>query len=151
MFTHQKRLNSNFSTATNYQSKNLKNSKENYINDFDLRLRGGSHEKKLAIDVQSLIKSRSKAKSSMSNHSSKTKNHRWSWDFNHNIGDLCMIFAFFKLFNLNVIIKWITLLIFLLTHFIYIVFSLYESLNILFLTCNSSTIISLANICWHGL
>jgi hypothetical protein len=57
------------STATNYQTKNIKNTKEKYINDFDLRLRAGSHEKKLAIDVQSLIKSRSKAKSSMSNQS----------------------------------------------------------------------------------
>jgi hypothetical protein len=36
-----------------------------------LRLRGGSHEKRLAIDVQNLIKSRSKAKSSMSDQNGK--------------------------------------------------------------------------------
>lgn len=48
---------------------------DRYVNEFDLK-KGTSREKKLAIDVMNLIKSRSKTKSIASNKSGKNLQKR---------------------------------------------------------------------------
>ena len=63
------------STATNYRKTNTKSMTDRYVNEFDLK-KGTSREKKLAIDVMNLIKSRSKTKSIASNKSGKNLQKR---------------------------------------------------------------------------
>ena len=53
------------STATNHRAKNAKSSNDNYVNDFDLKTKSKSRDKKVKLDVQRVITSREKTKSSL--------------------------------------------------------------------------------------
>ena len=59
------------STATHHRTKNTKSANDNYVNEFEIKTKSASREKKMTIDVQRVIVSRSKAKSSASNKNGK--------------------------------------------------------------------------------
>jgi hypothetical protein len=71
IYKHQER--SPLTTATNNRTKNTKSAHDHYINDFEIKWKSGSNEKKVSIDVQNIIKSRSKTKSSISHKNQKKK------------------------------------------------------------------------------